>query len=47
MTVRKLIKKYTELVKQNYETMIISQVINDLNFIVWEQKCRRFERKRK
>lgn len=47
MTVRKLIKKYTKLVKQNYETIFISEVIKDLNFIVWEQKCRRIEKKRK
>lgn len=37
MTVRKLVEKYKKLVKQN----------KDLNFILWEQKCKRINRKRK
>jgi len=30
MTLKKLIKKYTKLIKQNYETICITQVVNDL-----------------
>ena len=30
MTIKKLIEKYMELQKSNYETIIISQVISDL-----------------
>jgi hypothetical protein len=33
MTIRKLIETYTELNKQGYETIIISQVISDLRQI--------------
>ena len=41
MTVRKLIKKYTELTKQNYETIFISQVISDLRLITMKEDIRR------
>jgi len=41
MTVRKLIKKYTNLVEQNYETIYISQVISDLRQITREEDLRR------
>jgi len=44
MTVRKLIKKYTNLIKQGYETMIISQVISDLRQITSEEDLRRYKR---
>ena len=30
MTIQKLIDKYTNLTKQNYETIIIAEVLNDL-----------------
>lgn len=30
MTLQKLIAHYVKLMKQNYETIIISQVVNDL-----------------
>ena len=45
MTVRKLIKKYTELTKQGYETMIIFQVISDLRQITMKEDLKRVERK--
>ena len=45
MTVRKLIKKYGKLIKQNYETIIINQVITDLRLITWKEDIRRAERK--
>jgi len=44
MTVRKLLKKYKELVKQNYETIFISQVISDLRQITNEEDLRRYKR---
>lgn len=44
MTVRKLIKKYTNLAKQNYETIFISQVISDLRQITSEEDLRRYKR---
>ena len=47
MTVRKLIKKYKELVKQNYETIYISQVISDLRLITSEEDLRRYKREGK
>ena len=47
MTVRKLIKKYTNLVKQNYETIVISQVISDLRQITSEEDLRRYKREGK
>lgn len=47
MTVRKLIKKYTNLIKQDYETIIISQVISDLRQITAEEDLRRAKREGK
>ena len=47
MTVRKLIKKYNNLVKQNYETIYISQVISDLRRITSEEDLRRYKREGK
>ena len=47
MTVRKLIKKYTNLVKQNYETIIISQVISDLRQVTMKEDLKRYKREGK
>ena len=47
MTIRKLIKKYKELIKQNYETIIIGQVVSDLRQITGEEDLRRYKREGK
>lgn len=47
MTVRKLLKKYQELAKQNYETIYITQVISDLRRITSEYDLRRYKREGK
>lgn len=44
MTVKKLIEKYQQLVKQNYETIIISQVISDLRQIQMKYDLRKARR---
>jgi len=40
MTIQQLIDRYLKLYKQGYETMIITQVINDL------RQCQRINRKK-
>lgn len=34
MTIKKMYKKYLKLHKQNYETVLISEVLNDLYAII-------------
>ena len=45
MTIKKLIEKYIDLQKKNYETIIISQVICDLTQIQRKNDLRRARRK--
>jgi len=45
MTVKKLIEKYVELQKQNYESILISQVVNDLRQIQMQNDLRAARRK--
>ena len=44
MTVKKLIKKYTKLIEENYETIFISQVISDLRLIRMKYELRKIKR---
>ena len=47
MTVRKLIKKYTKLTQEGYETIFLTQVLSDLRMITWKADIRRAERAEK
>lgn len=45
MTIKKLLKKYTDLLKQNYETVTISEVVKDLRLIESQNILRNAKRK--
>ena len=47
MTVRKLIKKYTKLTQEGYETIFLTQVLSDLRMITWKADIRRAEKAEK
>ena len=47
MTIRKLYKKYLKLQKQNYETIIISQVLSDLKQIILKEDLQRYKKEGK
>lgn len=47
MTIKKLLEKYKKLAQQNYETVLVTEVIKDLSFIIWENKVKYIERKQK
>lgn len=47
MTIKELLAKYTQMVKDNYETVFISEVVNDLWQMERQNVLRRETRKRK
>jgi hypothetical protein len=47
MTIKKLIEKYVNLQKMNYETIIISQVISDLRQIQMKYNLIKYKRRNK